>query len=402
MQTDIRYSDRSARCLLDLTLPEGVTRPPLVVYIHGGAFFLRDKSDGAAERQALLAAGFAVASVNYRLTDEAIWPAQMDDLKAAFAWLRAHADALGFDGARIASFGPSAGGHLSASIGIALAADPATALDASVIWFPPVDFPTMDADIEATGIERATGRNDGARSPESLLIGSTVADNPALARAAGPIARIAELPPGARLPDMLVMHGALDPYIAAAQGRRLHAAVAAHGTASRLDLDILPWGTHGGGEFEEPRTMTRVTRFLADSFARADRRTGLLPVSRTWSRTTLSGLRLPSGPPFLPSAFFCGFRAFQVLRAWYPTGVERGFHPLVGLFLTRRGYHPKLAQDHRMAWKAPHHKGLQRPGIHQWQGADLGRETRHHDQAHPRRTAAAERLHRALQPHRPA
>jgi acetyl esterase/lipase len=272
VQTDIRYSDRSARCLLDLALPDGVTRPPLVVYIHGGAFHMGDKSDGTAERQAMLAAGFAVASVNYRLTDEAIWPAQLDDLKAAFAFLRAQAGALGFDGARIASFGPSAGGHLSASIGIALAASPATALDASVVWFPPVDFPTMDADIEATGIARATGRNDGPKSPESRLIGAPVTDNPDLARSVGPIARIAELPSGARLPDMLIMHGALDPYIAAAQSRRLHAAVAAHGTASRLDLDILPFGTHGGGEFEEPQTLARVAGFLADSFARAARR----------------------------------------------------------------------------------------------------------------------------------
>jgi acetyl esterase/lipase len=271
-QTDIRYGDRSARNVFDLDLPDGVTRPPLVVFIHGGAFFMGDKTDCAAERQALLAAGFAVASVHYRFSSEAIWPAQLDDLRTAFAFLRADADRLGFDGARMASFGPSAGGHLSASIAIALAADPARAIDAGVVWFPPVDFPAMDDDISATGIARATGRNDGPDSPESRLIGAHVAANPALARAAGPIARLADLPPGARLPDMLIMHGALDPYIAAAQSRRLHAAVAAQGTASRLDLDILPWGTHGGGEFEEPQTMARVVRFLSDSFARAARR----------------------------------------------------------------------------------------------------------------------------------
>jgi acetyl esterase/lipase len=271
VKSDIRYADHSAQCVLDLALPVGLDRPPLVVYIHGGAFFMGDKTDGAAERQALVTAGFAVASVNYRLTGEAIWPAQMEDLKAAFAFLRACAGELGFDGARMASFGPSAGGHLSASIGITLAAKPETTLDASVVWFPPVDFPAMDADIEATGVVRATGRNDGPKSPESRLIGVTVADHPDLARAAGPIARLAELPPIARLPDILIMHGALDPYIGATQSRRLHAAVAAHGTASRLDLDILPFGTHGGGEFEEPQAMARVTRFLADSFTRAAR-----------------------------------------------------------------------------------------------------------------------------------
>jgi acetyl esterase/lipase len=264
---DIAYGP-DARHVLDLELPEAAN-PPLVVFIHGGAFFVGDKSDCAAERAALLAAGFAVASVHYRFTDTAIWPAQLDDLKAAFAFLRQYEG--GYDAARIASFGPSAGGHLSASIGIALSADPATRLVASVVWFPPVDFPTMDEDIIATGVERATGRNDGPKSPESRLIGAHVAENPDLARAAGPIARIAELPTGAVLPDMLIMHGAKDPYIAAAQSRRLHLALAAHGTASRLDLDILPQGTHGGGEFTEPAAMERVTAFLRTAFDRSAR-----------------------------------------------------------------------------------------------------------------------------------
>ena len=270
--TDIRYAGHSIRNVLDLALPDGVARPPLVVFIHGGAFFMGDKADSARERDHLVSAGFAVASVNYRYSAEAIWPAQLDDLKAAFAFLRAHAAEYGYDGLRLASFGPSAGGHLSASIGIALAADPAGALDASVVWFPPVDFPEMDADIIATGIARATGRNDGPDSPESRLIGAHVETHPELARAAGPMARLAELSPGTRLPDMLIMHGALDPYIAAAQSRRLHAAVAGFGTASRLDRAILPNGSHGGGAFEEPQTMHRVVAFLTDSFARAARR----------------------------------------------------------------------------------------------------------------------------------
>ncbi len=270
--TDIRYAEQSDRNLLDLHIPDGVSGPPLVVFIHGGAFFMGDKTDSKRERDGLMQAGFAVASVNYRYSAERVWPAQLDDLKDAFAFLRAHAADYGYDGRRMASFGPSAGGHLSASIGIALAANPATALDASVVWFPPVDFPTMDGDIIATGVARATGRNDGPDSPESRLIGAHVATHPDLARAAGSIARLAELPDGARLPDMLIMHGALDPYIAAAQSRRLHAAVAAHGTTSRLDLDILPDGTHGGGAFEEPQTMERVVAFLTASFARAARR----------------------------------------------------------------------------------------------------------------------------------
>jgi hypothetical protein len=110
----------------------------------------------------------------------------------------------------------------------------------------------MDDDIIATRGERATGRTAGPKSPESHLIGAHLAENSDLARTAGPIARLAELPQGARLADTLIMHGALDPYITAAQSRRLHGAMATHGTAMRLHLDILPQGTHGGGTFEQP------------------------------------------------------------------------------------------------------------------------------------------------------
>lgn len=215
----------------------------------------------------MLQAGLAVASVNYRLTDEAIWPAQLDDLKAAIGFLRSEGARLGFDAARMASFGPSAGGHLAASIGFALSAEIATRLAASVIWFPPVDFPTMDEDMLATEVPRATGRNDRSASPESRLIGAAVADHPDLARAASPIARLAELAPEACLPDLLIMHGALDPYIAANQSRRLFTAVIDHGTSARCELDILPQGTHGGGSFEALDTMARIIGFLETAFA---------------------------------------------------------------------------------------------------------------------------------------
>jgi acetyl esterase/lipase len=264
--TDLRYAPRSARNVLDLVVPAGSSPPPLVVFIHGGAFRMGDKTDAGRERNALLAAGYAVASVNYRFSDEAIWPAQLDDLRDAFAFLRGKGREYGFDPTRVASFGPSAGGHLSASCGIAFAADPEARLRASVVWYPPVDFPTMDEDILATGVERATGRNDAADSPESALIGATVRDNPALARAAGPIARLGELAPGTPLPRILIMHGALDPFIAAGQSRRLHAAIAAFGTSPQLELEVLPQGTHGGGDFEQPRAMARVVAFLAESF----------------------------------------------------------------------------------------------------------------------------------------
>jgi dipeptidyl aminopeptidase/acylaminoacyl peptidase len=74
------------------------------------------------------------------------------------------------------------------------------------------------------------------------------------------------LPPGARLPSFLIMHGARDPYIGAEQSRRLYRALAHFGGSPRLELDVLPKGTHGGGDFERPETMARVVAFLKDCF----------------------------------------------------------------------------------------------------------------------------------------
>ena len=259
--SDLRYAQRSPRNVLDFAVPQSATRPPLVVYIHGGAFRFGDKSDGLRERNLLVDAGFAVASVNYRYSTEAIWPAQLDDLTDAFAFLRSKADEFHFDGGRVASFGPSAGGHLSATCGIAFAASPQTRLTASVVWYPPVDFTAMDADIEATGVARATGRNDLTGSPESILIGTTVADRPDLARAAGPIARLEALPAGAFLPSFLIMHGGRDPFIAAEQSRRLHRALASFGVRRASNSTCCPMARTGAATSSAPKQWRRLSPF---------------------------------------------------------------------------------------------------------------------------------------------
>ena len=87
-----------------------------------------------------------------------------------------------------------------------------------------------------------------------------------LARMAGPIARLEALPPGTALPSFLIMHGARDPYIGAEQSRRLQRALANFGGSPRLEMDLLPNGTHGGGDFELPETMAKVVSFLNACF----------------------------------------------------------------------------------------------------------------------------------------
>ena len=116
---DVAYSTESSAQTLDIYLPEAGMAPyPVVVAIHGGSFKWGDKSDGQiAPMLSALGRGYAVVSINYRLMDEAKWPAQLEDAKAAIRFLRAHAVAYELDPNRMAAWGDSAGGELAALLG---------------------------------------------------------------------------------------------------------------------------------------------------------------------------------------------------------------------------------------------------------------------------------------------
>ena len=267
LHEDLAYADRSAdRTIMDIYVPDGVENPPIVVFIHGGGFMVGDKSDPDG-LDMFLRAGIAVASINYRLSDQAVWPGQYDDLQDAFAYVRANGDALGYDETRIASFGASAGGHLSAVAGISLAADPATALRASVVWFPPVLFSQMDADMAAIGMTAKMGPTDDADSAESRLIGAPVGENPDLADAASPLTMLAALPAEAVLPPFLIMHGSDDTNISRVQSGRLVAALLARPGTRELEYRLLPDSGHGTGQFKRLDALAEVVAFLREKLA---------------------------------------------------------------------------------------------------------------------------------------
>jgi len=267
LHADVVYADRSAdRNVMDIYVPEGVENPPIVVNIHGGGFFMGDKSDPDG-LDMFMRAGIAVASINYRLSDQATWPGQYDDLMDAFAFLRANGDALGYDETRMASFGASAGGHLSSVAGITLSADPATALKASVVWFPPILFSEMDADMAAVGMTAITGSTDDAGSAESKLIGAAVGENRALAEAASPLTLLAALPPEAELPPFLIMHGAEDTNISRIQSGRLLMALLSRPGTKELEYRLIPGAGHGSGAFKRLDAIAEVVAFLREKLA---------------------------------------------------------------------------------------------------------------------------------------
>ena len=115
------YGTAGAKQTLDVYLPTSVPAGPrpLVVFVHGGSWAIGDKSEWAKEAAEVARRGWAAASLNYRLTDEAPWPAQRDDVSAALGYLQANAVLLGVDADRIGAIGDSAGGHLAALLGTA-------------------------------------------------------------------------------------------------------------------------------------------------------------------------------------------------------------------------------------------------------------------------------------------
>lgn len=259
---DVAYGE-AQRNVLDIYLPEAPAKAaPVVLYIHGGNFHLGDKSWARDIAQPFLAAGFAVAAINYRLSDTDKWPAQLKDVTAAVRFLQARGHEYDLDPGRIALFGLSAGGHLAAFTGAELAEEPETGVKAVIVWFAPTLFTAMDDDMAASGNEPVTDPIALPTSPGSRLIGAAVGDRPDLANAASPVTRIAGLARGAKLPPFLIMHGGKDQLVAPKQSERLKDAIEASPANGGVTYNLLPDDGHGGGGFDDAETFDIMITFL--------------------------------------------------------------------------------------------------------------------------------------------
>jgi acetyl esterase/lipase len=212
---------------LDLYLP-AARLAPVVVFVHGGGWRLGSRHSagpaypGTSAFEAVARAGIAVASVDHRLSGEALWPAQLHDVKAAVRWLRARAGELGVDPQRVFAWGESAGGHLAALLGLTagdpgLEGDvgvtgPSSAVAAVAAWYPPTDLPALPGDL---GTDPAA-----ADSREAQLLGAPVAAVPDRAAQASPVAHAS---PGA--PPFLLLHGRADRLVPCVQSERLRDAL---------------------------------------------------------------------------------------------------------------------------------------------------------------------------------
>ncbi|MYS38795.1 acetyl esterase/lipase [Streptomyces sp. KhCrAH-43] len=225
--------------MLDLTVPAAAPAPvPLLVWIHGGAWRRGSPRVGeswlgvADPVGAAVAAGYAVATVQYRFSGEAHYPAQRDDVRAAVATLRGLAPDVGVDPDRFGAWGESAGGHLAAVLGLDRRdAGPASRVQAVVAWYAPSDLAAFD---------RAPG------SPEGMLLGPAARQDEA-ARLAGPLAHVS-----AQAPPTLLVHGDADPLVPCDQSRRFAAALT--GAGATAELVVVPGAGHcfDGADLREP------------------------------------------------------------------------------------------------------------------------------------------------------
>lgn len=254
---DIPYAQVSGRALaLNLHMPTNAVAPPLLVWVHGGAWRSGTK---ASYPKGFIENGIAVASLDFRLSTEARFPAMVHDIKAAVRYLRAHASRFGYQANRIAIGGDSSGAHLAALAGTT-AAVPAlegglgdfthvsSALQAIVSYYGASNLTTI--------LSQSTPFGLGVRVPAlDLLLGGQPATMKALAEQASTVRHVDRSDP-----PLLLFHGDQDPQMPIEQSRELAAAYRRQGL--EVDFVAVQGAVHGGDVFYTGAHLDRAVAFL--------------------------------------------------------------------------------------------------------------------------------------------
>jgi acetyl esterase/lipase len=263
----IEYATPAGESLLmDLRVPDGAGPHPVILYLHSGAWITGDRFGGPAIRQATR--GYAVASIDYRLAPRHIWPAQIEDAKAAVRWLRANASRFQLDPTRIGVFGASAGGHIGSILGTSGGVAALEGMELGNAQFSSrvravVDLygPTDLLKLEEQKLPCIPLDGNAAFMPPSLLMGCPIQQCAEWTRTANPITYVT---PGD--PPFLILHGMLDCLVPYKQSVILDEALVGAGLESRLVL--IPNGEHGGSAFDEDRYVKMIDDFLDEHLQR--------------------------------------------------------------------------------------------------------------------------------------
>jgi acetyl esterase/lipase len=259
---DIEYARVGQHTLdLDLHLPTGKPRSPLIVWIHGGAWRSGSKKDVPIAK--LISDGYAIASVDYRLSTEAKFPAQLHDIKAAIRFLRAHALEWKVPSKKIVIAGDSAGAHLAALVGVS---NGNAELEGTV-----GDHLKQSSEVQGiisfygaanltTILQQSTPHGLSVRVPAlELLLGNLPTNAPALARLASPVFHV-----DAHDPPLLLLHGDQDPQMPINQSLELLGAY--QKVRAPVQFEVVHGAAHGGPMFYDSERLAIVRQFLRKNF----------------------------------------------------------------------------------------------------------------------------------------
>jgi acetyl esterase/lipase len=254
---DVVYATVAGKPLgLDLYLPAGVKQPPLIVYLHGGAWTTGSKAQYPAF---LVERGFAVASLDFRSTNEARFPANVHDIKAGIRFLRAKTGEYGYRSERIAVVGASSGGHLAALVGVTNGnkelegtegahLDQSSSVQAIVSYFGASNLTTI--------LSQSTPPGLAIRKPAlERLFGASPEAAPELAKLASPVYQVDRNDPPAFL-----LHGDQDLQMPINQMHELQGAYERAGAP--VQVRVLHNVGHVGEPFFQGQPVDEVVDFL--------------------------------------------------------------------------------------------------------------------------------------------
>jgi acetyl esterase/lipase len=250
-------NDTLQKHLLDIYLPANAKgKLPLVIFIHGGGWLSNDKyADMGYMKKTvaeIISNGFALASIDYRFSTKAVFPAQMQDCNRAISYLYDNADKYGFDKERFAVIGFSAGGHLASMVGL-------SKNNNIEMFFMPKTSKSFNfkavVDFYGPSDLQLFPRSNDDKSPEALLIGAAPLNRPDLAKAASPVTYVDK-----NDPPFLIIHGEKDELVSPNQSRLLSSWLNVNGVKN--ELIIVKGAPHFGEMFDTDEVRNKVINFL--------------------------------------------------------------------------------------------------------------------------------------------
>ncbi len=245
---------------LDLYLPNNNPSPNLIVWVHGGAWRSGSKENPPLD---LVERGYAMASIDYRLSVDALFPSMIHDIKAAIRWLRGHAEEYGYQSEKIIIWGSSAGGHLAALVGttngvkelegdIGHHTEESSSVQGIIDFFGPTNFLTI--------LNQSTPHGLNVRVPAlALLLGKSVKQDSANAILASPVFHVDPSDP-----PLFIAHGNQDVQVPINQSLELVHAYEKNGL--KVTFEVVYEEGHGGKRFHDKELIDKLEFFINDIF----------------------------------------------------------------------------------------------------------------------------------------